>query len=150
MTEEKLRVLVVDDDPDTLLYLCDLLATEGFWAEGSSSALHTLDYIRSRSPEVVIADVRMPEMDGLELLRQIKEVRPKTRVILVSAFGDEKLRTAVMEGGGEGLLMKPLAKGALVRALEREAGGAPLGARPSPGSTAEGPPPGSRATAPAR
>jgi two-component system C4-dicarboxylate transport response regulator DctD len=119
MAEDKARILLVDDESDTLLYLFDLLTSLGFNVEGSSSALDALGYLSRRAPAVVISDVRMPEMDGLELLERIKRVAPKTRVILLSAFADEVLRKETIEKGGEDLLSKPLREEDLLRALGR-------------------------------
>ena len=119
MVEDKPRILVVDDDSDSLLYLFDLLAAEGFWVEGSSSALDAILNVERRAPAVVISDVRMPEMDGLELLERIKKVAPKTRVVLLSAFVDEGMRRQTAERGADDLLTKPLENGALVHALAR-------------------------------
>lgn len=119
MAEEKPRILVVDDKSDTLLYLYDLLSSEGFHVEGSSSAVDALDHVQRRPPGVVIANVRMPEMNGLELLERVKRVSTKTRVILLGALGDEALRTKALERGGEDFLYKPLSSENLLRALGR-------------------------------
>lgn len=119
MAEEKAYILVVDDESDTLLYLYDLLSSEGFHVEGSSSAQDALDFFRRRVPDVVITDVRMPEMDGLELLERIKRVAPRTRVILLSAFSDDVMRKETIEKGGDALLNKPLRNEDLLRAVGR-------------------------------
>ena len=119
MADDKSRILVVDDDSDALLYLFEFLSAEGFHVDGCSSPLETLEYVGRRAPAVVISDVRMPGMDGLELLERIKQVAPKTRVILLSAFYDAGLRNATIAKGGEDLLKKPLANGALLRTLDR-------------------------------
>lgn len=119
MNEGKCRILIVDDESDTLLYLFDLLASEGFQVEGSSSALDALSNVSRRACDVVISDVRMPEMGGLELLERIKRVAPKTQVILLSAFGDDVMRKETIEKGGEDLLQKPLRGDDLLRTLGR-------------------------------
>jgi FixJ family two-component response regulator len=119
MADEKPRILVVDDNSDTLLYLYDLLSSEGFHVEGSSSAVDALDHIRRRAPGVVIANVRMPEMNGVELLERIKRVSTKTRVILLGTLGDEAIRLKALEKGGEEFLYKPISSENLLRALGR-------------------------------
>jgi len=119
MADERRRILVVDDESDTLLFLFDLLSAEGYFVEGSSSALHALGDIRRRPPAVVLADLRMPEMDGLELLERIKSIAPKTRVILLSAFGAEGIGNEVLLKGGEAFLEKPIQGHQLLRLLDR-------------------------------
>jgi len=119
MADERRRILVVDDESDTLLFLFDLLSAEGYFVEGSSSALNVLGDIRRRPPAVVLADLRMPEMDGLELLERIKSIAPKTRVILLSAFGAEGIGNEVHLKGGEAFLEKPIQGQQLLRLLGR-------------------------------
>lgn len=123
MGEEKPSILVVDDESDTLIFLFDLLSAEGYDVLGSSSPLDAIGHIRRRSYDVVLADVRMPEMDGLELLERIKAVSPKTRVIMVSAFGDDTIRDAALRKGSEAFIQKPLLRGDLLRILGRQTQG---------------------------
>lgn len=119
MIDAKPSILVVDDESDSLLFLFDLLSSEGFDVVGSSSSLDALSILRRRLPAAVVLDVRMPEMDGLELLERIKIIAPKTRVILLSAFADDRMRKEAMQKGGEDLLQKPLRSADLLRALEK-------------------------------
>jgi CheY-like chemotaxis protein len=119
MADEKPHILVVDDESDTLLFLYDLLSGEGFHVEGVSRPLDALGYVLRRRPAAVVADVRMPEMDGLELLERIKQVAPKTRVILLSAFGDEGMRQETIRKGGEDFIHKPFRGEDLLRSLGR-------------------------------
>jgi CheY-like chemotaxis protein len=119
MAQGKPRILVVDDESDALLFLFDLLSGEGFRVDGSSSALDALGYIARRMPDLVLADVRMPEMDGLELLERIKRIAPGTRVLLLSATTDDTLRREALARGGEDLLEKAMDGGALLRVIRR-------------------------------
>jgi CheY-like chemotaxis protein len=119
MVQGKPRILVVDDESDALLYLFDLLSGEGFRVEGSSNALEALGYVARRMPDLVLADVHMPEMDGLELLDRIKRMAPKTRVILLSAIVNETTRREALARGGEDLLQKPVDGRALLQAVSR-------------------------------
>ncbi len=123
MDGEKPRVLVVDDESDTLLYLFDLLSQEGYEVLGLSSAPDALDHARRRRYDVVLSDVRMPEMDGLELAGRIKTVSPGSRVILFSAFVDDAMRVEAFRKGAEHLLQKPFRGEELLRALGRVAQG---------------------------
>jgi CheY-like chemotaxis protein len=119
MRDEKPRILVVDDESDTLLYLYDFLTSEGYFVEGSSNPADALEDIRRRAPAVVLADVRMREMDGFELLRRIRAAFPKTRVLLMSAYADEGAPAAAAAFGAEAFLSKPIRREELLSVLER-------------------------------
>jgi CheY-like chemotaxis protein len=123
MTEDKQSILVVDDESDTLILLFDLLSAEGYDVLGSSSPLDAIGHFRRRTFDVVLADVRMPEMDGLELLQRIKQISPRTRVILVTAFADHQMRAEALRRGGDAFLEKPFRGEDLRRVLEGQAQG---------------------------
>lgn len=123
MPEAKLRILVVDDESDTLLYLFDLLSARGFHVEGTSNAFEAIEYVSGRMPELVICDIRMPQLDGLELLVRIKRTAPNTRVLLLSAFADESMRQEALARGGEELLEKTMSSEELIKAVARIAEG---------------------------
>lgn len=99
------HVLVVDDDPDTLEVWAELLRREGYRVSGTSTAREGLAIHRRDRADVIIADVLMPDMDGLELIGKIREESPGTPVIAVS--------------GGGGYI-----KGALCRKLAAQVGAA--------------------------
>jgi CheY-like chemotaxis protein len=119
MQDEKPKILVVDDESDTLLYLYDFLTSAGYFVEGSSNPADALEGIRRRAPAVVLADVRMREMDGYELLRRIRAASPKTRVLMMSAYADEVAPAAAAALGAEAFLPKPIRSEELLSVLER-------------------------------
>jgi CheY-like chemotaxis protein len=123
MADERPSVMVVDDESDSLLLLFDLLSAQEYDVLGSSSPLDAIEHFGRRTFDVVLADVRMPEMDGLELLQRIKQISPRTRVILVTAFADEKTREEALRKGGDAFLEKPFRGEELLRVLERQAQG---------------------------
>ena len=134
MDGDRSRILVVADQSDALLFLFDVLSAEGYFVEGSSSALDALGYLRRRPYDAILADACLPEMDGLELLDRIKELRPGTRVILMGG-GAEGVREDSHRRGAEGMLVKPFRKEELLRVLGRALGasaGGALGVRKVP------------------
>jgi DNA-binding NarL/FixJ family response regulator len=76
-----------------------------------------------RKPDVVIMDIRMPGMDGLEATRQLNQKVPDTAVLLFTAFGERSLLTRGLESGAKGYLLKEAPSQTLVRAIEKLAGG---------------------------
>ncbi|MGH7256220.1 MAG: sigma-54-dependent transcriptional regulator [Nitrospirales bacterium] len=101
------RVLIVDDDPDTLALLRELMAKEGHRVQSADSAQAALELLRQEPVDVVITDIQMPGMDGLALLGEVRQYAPETLVILLTAYGS--LTTAVqgIKAGAFDYLTKP-------------------------------------------
>lgn len=76
-----------------------------------------------RRPDVVLMDIRMPSVDGLEATKQLKERLPETNVLLFTAFNERSLLSRGMEAGAHGYLLKEASNDALVRAIEKVASG---------------------------
>lgn len=110
---------LVDHDPASLLFLFDELTRAGYRVNASSSSRKALDYIRERKPEIVLCNLHMPEIDGLELLAEVKRTSPWTRVILMSSCGDWAVYEEVRRRGAFDLLPKPVAGSVLRKVLER-------------------------------
>jgi DNA-binding NtrC family response regulator len=113
------RVLVVDDDPTILDSVADALAEDGITvtvAEGGARALALLQRV---APDVVLSDVRMPDIDGLTLLREIKTRHPDSDVVMMTAFDDMPTVVSSMRGGAVEFLVKPLDLKQLRTAIRR-------------------------------
>lgn len=113
------QIVVVDDDPENCRALSQLLVTEGFDAlyfEGGEAAWSAMESGQAR-PDVVVADVRMPGLDGVALLRRIKAQFPSIPVVLVSAFADETAWRDGLQAGAADVFPKPIHGASLVRAL---------------------------------
>lgn len=112
-----LRLLIVDDTEHVRTMLVDILGLHGF--EIAGEATDGLDAVRKAievDPDVVVMDLKMPEMDGLEATRHIREGRPDQQVILYSAYIDEDVEERAREAGV--LVCIPKMSG--VEALARE------------------------------
>src|SRR4051812_42549987 len=103
-------ILVVDDNPDTCRPLARLLEYMGHHADCVCSGADALGYLSMVRPHLVVLDVSMPIMDGLEVLRAMRR-RPdlaKLPVVMYTALSDEKVRTQAMELGARDVLIKGL------------------------------------------
>ena len=108
-------VLVVDDEPDVedlfrQQFRRDLRA-QRFAIEFASSAAGALARIASILDQpliLILSDINMPGMTGLEMLPKVKELRPDVPVIMITAYGDPDTKRKAIEGGAEGLLTKPI------------------------------------------
>lgn len=101
-------VMVVDDEPDFVETLVKRLERRGFEVTGVGSGQEALLLLGERHFDVVILDVMMPGMDGIETLREIKLGWPKTQVILLSGHGGEEMGMRGMAYGAYAYLLKPV------------------------------------------
>ena len=113
-------ILVVDDEPDVAMlfrqqFRRDLRAGKFTmeFAESADKALRRISEITDKSLILILSDINMPGMSGLELLPKAKAVRPDVPVIMITAYGDDNTKRKALEGGAEALLTKPIDFGAL-------------------------------------
>ena len=110
-----LRILVVDDEPDVEVLFCqqfrhDLRAghfTMDF-AQSAPMALQRMADAANRSLILILSDINMPGMSGLELLPKAKAMRPDVPIIMITAYGDAETKRKAMVNGAEALLTKPI------------------------------------------
>ncbi|HSM06056.1 MAG TPA: sigma-54 dependent transcriptional regulator [Longimicrobiales bacterium] len=102
------KILVVDDDPAIRLSLGEALGRDGMEVALAESAERALAILGDVSPEVVLSDVKMPGLDGIELLGILRERLPHTDVVLMTAFDEMPVVVAAMREGAADFLSKPL------------------------------------------
>jgi PAS domain S-box-containing protein len=117
------RILVVDDDDNTAQALSKLIANEGYDARTASDGRTALAFARSWAPDLVVTDLAMPVMNGVDLCRRLHEIDRDLPIIIVTAVEQAQAGSACLEAGAEDYLTKPLQLPALAwsvqRALER-------------------------------
>ncbi len=116
------KVLIVDDEPDFCDALRDFLRSRGFEVAIALSGEEALPAYMREKPDVVLLDIRMPGMDGLETLRELKVLDQGANVIMVTAIDDDEI---VMQATAEGALdyiIKPVDHYYLVLALTSKTG----------------------------
>ncbi len=102
-----LRVLVVDDEKISRETTARLLAKAGYETATAENAFRALDLIEASPWDVVLTDLRMPTMDGLEFLREVKKRTPETDVIVMTAYGSVESAVTAMREGAADYLLKP-------------------------------------------
>lgn len=113
------RVLIVDDEPDIADLLTDALIIRGYSASTAHDGPEALQKVKDVRPHVVLLDIDMPGMNGLEVLRHLRESDPEVVVIMVSGIRDEKTSQAALALGASDYFTKPLDTQALERSLRR-------------------------------
>ncbi len=100
-------ILVVDDEPNYLIVLSELLKEEGFEVMTAQSGEEGLKIVADADLDIVLTDMRMPGMDGLELLKAIKSYNKDLPVIMITAFGEVEKAVGAMRAGAYNYLTKP-------------------------------------------
>lgn len=101
------KILVVDDQKTVCYSLQRFLQSEGYNVVTTTSPKEAITMVDTESPDVVIMDVKMPEMDGLEVLKIIKEKNPKIQVIMMTAYSTTEKAIEAMKAGAYEYLIKP-------------------------------------------
>ena len=104
----KARIVVIDDEVNAAGALETLLKEDGYEVAQANEARTGLALVEKTDPDIVLTDLRMPGMDGIELLAKVKELRPDTMVILMTAYGTVKTAVRAMKLGAEDYLPKPI------------------------------------------
>lgn len=118
------RIAVVDDDDAMVETLCDVLALHGWDPVRASDGEQAVKLVTAEQIDVVLMDIRMPKMNGVDALREIKRVRPATRVVLFTASAAQDLLAGAERYGAAHVLKKPVDAVELLSVLEglRKAG----------------------------
>ena len=120
-----LLILVVDDEPDVEVlfrqqFRRDLRAGRFHmeFAQSAAAALETISAAGDASLILILSDINMPGMSGLELLPKAKAARPDVPIIMITAYGDAETKRKALEAGAESLLTKPIDFGLLRSEIE--------------------------------
>lgn len=114
---EGLRILIVDDEEELVSALVERLKLRGFRATGVVRGDDALSFLEQQECDVVLLDVKMPGLGGLEVIRRIKRDRPGVEVVLLTGHGSVKSVEEGMALGAFDYLMKPVKIDNLVRVL---------------------------------
>ena len=114
-----MRILIVDDELSNRRTLEVLLKREGHHVRSASNGIEALQCLQVSPADVVITDLRMPNMNGMELLSQIQEHHPNTNVIMATAFGTIDVAVEAMKLGAWDFITKPIKKASLLQMLRK-------------------------------
>ncbi len=115
----KLRILVVDDDEDICLYLKEFLTREGYGVSTATKPLDAVPEIIDGKCQLVLLDVRMPQMDGVEFLREIRKIDPELCVIIMTAYPSIEGAVDSMKADAFDYLLKPFELEQLRQVIQR-------------------------------
>ena len=113
------KILLIDDEPDNVRVLALSLRADGYDVITAGSGEEGLARFLAEAPDMVITDIRMPGMDGVELLRRVKDHNPDVEVIIVTGHGDIDSAIEAMQHGASDFINKPVRDEVLAVALKR-------------------------------
>jgi len=117
--QKKARVLVVDDEASARTALQSLLTSDGYAVDTAEDGVAALALVSDRAPDVVITDLQMPNMDGMQLLSKLREQSPDLPVVVITSLQDLGTAVGAMRSGAEDYLTKPIDFDALAVTIER-------------------------------
>jgi DNA-binding NtrC family response regulator len=115
----KHKILIIDDEPDIVEVLVARLEAMGFHAVGYTKARKALDELKKDTFSVLITDLKMPEMDGMEVLKEAKKIDPDIEVIIFTAYGSIEGAVQAIKEGAHDYLVKPFEAIELVAKIEK-------------------------------
>lgn len=110
---ENARILIIEDDKTILNFLSISLKTHGYRFEAAGSGLEGISLFLANSPDVILLDLGLPDIDGIEVIRQIRE-SSDVPVIVVSARGQECEKVEALDAGADDYITKPFSIGELL------------------------------------
>jgi two-component system response regulator HydG len=119
-------ILIVDDNEDLLQTFAMILKRRGFLVETAGNGTSAVDKFREQSFDVTLMDVVMPEMNGVEAFKKIKEMRPGAPVILMTAYSDEELIQSARDEGVRQIISKPIRIDRLIEMIIEAARSQPI------------------------
>ena len=105
---EQLKIVVVDDEERAVEGLVELLKLDGFTVTGYSLPARVLDHLRREPIDLLLTDLKMPEIDGIELLQRVRTLDPAVSVVMITGQGTVNDAVAAMKAGADDYLVKPI------------------------------------------
>jgi len=108
MDNGKKRILIVEDDEEMRSLLKDFIEAEGFETDSVSNGSEAFRILVKEPFDLIITDIRMPGLTGLDILPGIKKLQPEAPIIVITAFGSEEVQRKAYKRGGTIYLEKPI------------------------------------------
>ncbi len=122
MAERNTRILIVDDERTSLMMLSSIVKRGGFEPLVASDGYTALKMIPAEAPDILLADVKMPNLDGMEVLKEAKNLDPDLPVVLITAYAELQDAVRAIKAGAHDYLAKPLDDQEVIRVIHRALG----------------------------
>ncbi|NLM74097.1 MAG: response regulator [Clostridiaceae bacterium] len=116
-------ILIVDDAAFMRMMIKDILSKNGFSVVGEAeNGLRAVEKYKELNPDLVIMDITMPEMDGIQAVKQIKTLDPSARIIMCSAMGQQAMVIESIQAGAKDFIVKPFQAERVIEAVKKAVG----------------------------
>ncbi|WP_446897253.1 response regulator [Clostridium sp. LBM24168] len=117
------KVLIVDDAAFMRMMIKDILEKNGFEIVGeANNGIKAVELFKKESPDVVTMDITMPDMDGIEAVKEIKKMDPKAKIIMCSAMGQQTMVMDAIKAGARDFIVKPFQPDRVLEAINKVLG----------------------------
>ncbi len=117
------RILIVDDAAFMRMLLKDIVSKAGFEVVGeASNGKEAVEKYRELKPDAVTMDITMPEMNGIDAVKEIKKTDPNANIIMVSAMGQQAMVIEAIQAGAKDFIVKPFQPARVIEALKKAVG----------------------------
>jgi CheY-like chemotaxis protein len=123
---DKTTILVVDDNQDLLETFAMILKHRGYEVQTACDGLSAVDRFKEQNFDVTLMDIVMPEMNGVDAFKKIREIQPDASIILMTAYSDEELIRTAMDEGVTLIIQKPIRIDLLIKLINETAGNEPI------------------------
>lgn len=123
---DRMSVLIVDDDTGFRKTLSQILSKKGYETIEAESGFKAIEILKERPVGIVLMDIKMPVMDGVQTYKKLKQIRPGTAVIMMTAFAVDELINEAVKEGVFAVLRKPFDIDAAIKTIEKARNGAYL------------------------
>ena len=114
-----IRILLVDDEEEFVTTLSERMEMRGFDASVAFDGQKAMDTLKTRVPDVMVLDLRMPGIDGMEVLERVKKTNPEAQVIILTGHGSYKDEEQARRLGAFDYLQKPVGVDTLVKSIQK-------------------------------
>lgn len=112
-------ILIIDDEPLMRISMSDALEAEGYYIESAESGGDGLEALKSNLYDIVITDLKLPEVDGLQILKNCKNLLPRAKVLMITAYGSVETAVEAMKQGAYDYIKKPFSMDELILMIKR-------------------------------
>jgi DNA-binding NtrC family response regulator len=119
MMPDKIRIMVIDDEPLMRVTIQDALIAEGYEVVTAETGRKGLDLFRDNQTDILVTDLKLPDMDGIQVLKEVKTRNPETHVIVITAYGSIDSAVTAMKEGASDYLTKPFSMDELLLIARR-------------------------------
>lgn len=113
------NILLVEDEEFTRVFLARFIERKGITVIAAGTGKQAIEEYKQNSPDCILLDLRLPDMEGIDVLKKIKEINPQAKIYFVSGFDDDYLQKQAENLGAAGYIQKPISLDDIAAFIEK-------------------------------